>query len=179
MLSDHGFEKLQKDVYVNHLLQSEGFLSFGPTEERKLASIASPTKAFALDPARIFINQKGKYPSGSVEPNQMEACIGDLEKVFGDLKIDGKKVIKHIFRKQDVYEGPYLDAAADLILIAESGFNLKGAMSSNELASNGPFTGKHTYEDAFLLVRDKDSVPDFGGKRPSVINAGELIKSLV
>ncbi|MHC4621620.1 MAG: alkaline phosphatase family protein, partial [Planctomycetota bacterium] len=30
MLSDHGFEKLETDVYVNHLLGSEGFLSFRP-----------------------------------------------------------------------------------------------------------------------------------------------------
>jgi len=28
MLSDHGFERLEKDVYVNYLLQEEGFLTF-------------------------------------------------------------------------------------------------------------------------------------------------------
>ena len=28
MLSDHGFERLEKDIYVNYLLREEGFLSF-------------------------------------------------------------------------------------------------------------------------------------------------------
>ena len=177
MLSDHGFEKLEKDVYVNHLLASEGFLTFKPGAEPGLNSIDSATKAFALDPARIFINQKDKYPAGSVAENEKETCLKDLENLFSSLEIDGKKVIKHIHRKQDVYTGPYIDNAADLILIAENGFNLKGAMTSKELTAKGPFTGKHTYEDAFLMISNQNAVPDFDGL-PTVIDAGALIKSL-
>lgn len=179
MLSDHGFEKLQKDVYINYLLATEGFLSFRAGLEPKLQNIGSATKAFALDPARIYINQKGKYPAGSVEKSEKEACINDLINLFDSLRIDGKKVIKYIYRKEDVYSGPYLDDAADLILIAESGFNLKGSMASKVLAGNGPFTGKHTYEDAFLLVNNENITSELSGKKPSVIDAGKLIKSLV
>ena len=178
MLSDHGFEKLEKDVYVNHLLASEGFLTFRPNTEPKLVNIDSATKAFVLDPARIYINQKGKYAAGSVEANDKDACVGELESLFRSLQIDGKKVIKHIYRKQDIYAGPYLEDAPDLVLIAEKGFNLKGSMTAEELTGKGPFTGKHTYEDAFLLLNDKDIATGLNDQI-SVIDAGKLIKSLV
>jgi len=178
MLSDHGFEKLEKDVYVNHLLASEGFLTFRPNTEPKLVNIDSATKAFVLDPARIYINQKGKYAAGSVEANDKDACLKELESLFRSLQIDGKKVIKHIYRKQDIYAGPYLEDAPDLVLIAEKGFNLKGSMTAEELTGKGPFTGKHTYEDAFLLLNDKDIATGLNDQI-SVIDAGKLIKSLV
>ena len=177
MLSDHGFEKLEKDVYVNYLLASEGFLTFRPNTEPKLVNIDSATKAFVLDPARIYINQKGKYPAGSIEVNDKDACVGELESLFQSLQIDGRKVIKHIYRKQDIYAGPYVDDAPELVLIAERGFNLKGAMAAQELTRKGPFTGKHTYEDAFLLLNDKDIATGLNDQI-SVIDAGKLIKSL-
>jgi len=178
MLSDHGFERLESDVYVNYLLAQEGFLSFEPKTEPKLTNIDSTTKAFALDPARIYINQRGKYPAGSVGFNDKEACVRELEELFSSLQIAGRRVLKHIWRKQDIYSGPYLENAPDMVLMAEQGFNLKGAMTANKLADKGPFTGKHTYHDAFLLLNNKNAVPEFS-EEPSVIDAGKLIQSLV
>jgi len=178
MLSDHGFEKLEKDVYVNYLLASEGFLTVNPTGRADMINIGRPTKAFALEPARIYINQNGKYPAGSVEPNDRDSCLKDLESLFLSLRIDGRKVIKHVYRKQDIYSGPYINEAPDLVLIAEKGFNLKGAMNVQELTGKGPFTGKHTYYDAFLLLNDKN----LAGEIPDdlcVADAGRLIQNLV
>lgn len=178
ILSDHGFERLDTEVYINRLLVNEEFLSFKPGSDPALENICPGTKAFALDPGRIYVNQKGKYPQGSVETGDVESCIRDLEQLFGSLQIDGKKVIKYVYRKEEVYGGPYLDQASELILIAEKGFNLKGSMASLDLTGKGPFTGKHTYEDVFLIVNKKkkaDSLPD----SPSVIDAGKLIKKLV
>ena len=104
--------------------------------------------------------------------------LDKLESLFRSLQIDGKKVIKHIYRKQDIYAGPYLEDAPDLVLIAEKGFNLKGSMTAEELTGKGPSTGKHTYEDAFLLLNDKDIATGLNDQI-SVIDAGKLIKSLV
>lgn len=178
LLSDHGFERLDKDVYINYLLAEEGFLTFKNNAEPNLANIDYSTKAFALDPARIYINLKGKYPAGSVNPNDKASCLADLEKLFSSLELDGRKVFKHIYRKEDVYSGPFLEDAPDLVLIADKGFNLKGSVTSKQLFARGPFTGKHTYDDAFLLLQNENlakSLPD----ELSVIDAGKLIKSLV
>jgi len=178
MLSDHGFEKLEKDVYVNYLLANKGFLAFKPHSEPQLINIDSATKAFALDPARIYVNQKGKYPAGSIESDEKDSCLRALEGLFQSLEIDGRKVIKHICRKEDIYVGPYLRDAPDLVLIAEQGFNLKGAMSSKELAGKAIFTGKHNYHEAFLLINDSNLAGQIT-QNASVIDVGRLIQNFV
>jgi len=178
ILSDHGFGKLEKDVYVNCLLANEGFLSFRGNDERGLDNIDSGTKAFAMDPARIYVNLKDKYPSGSLEEKDKESVLKELEALFKSFEVDGKKVIKHIYRKEDVYDGPCVENGPDMVLIAEKGFNLKGAMASQRVADKGPFTGKHTYEDAMLLINNKQIASKLRD-RLSVIDAGKLIQSLV
>ena len=178
MLSDHGFEKLEKDVYINCLLADNGFLNFKADAKPGLENIDAGTKAFAMDPARIYINQKGKYPAGCVEESDKESCLKDLESLFSSFEIDGRKVIKYLYRKDDIYSGPCLEDGPDLVLIAESGFNLKAAMAFEGLVGKGPFTGKHTYEDAFL-AGNKENIAANLGDQPSVIDAGKLIQSLV
>jgi predicted AlkP superfamily phosphohydrolase/phosphomutase len=178
MLSDHGFERLDHEVYINYLLEQNGFLSFKDGTDPGLDNICAGTKAFSMDPARIYLNLKGKYPAGSVDLNDREVVLNDLTLLLSEFEIDGKKVIKHIYKKEDVYAGPHFDEAPDLILISESGFNLKGSMASRQLSSKGVFTGKHTYNDAFILVNNPAAAESLADD-PSVIEAGKLITKLV
>ncbi|MBE0535091.1 MAG: alkaline phosphatase family protein [Phycisphaerae bacterium] len=157
MHSDHGFERLDYDVFVNHLLAEKGYLHFKTGQDAIIENICFGTKAFALDPARIYLNYKGRYPCGTVEAAEAEAVLRDLESLFAALEIEGRKVIRSIHRKQDVYSGPYMDDAPDLLLIADHGFNLKGKAASDRLYSKGIFTGKHTYDTAFLLAANCDT----------------------
>lgn len=152
MLSDHGFERLEEDVYINYLLRKEGILDFTDNSNPDFSKISAKTKAFALDPARIYVNLKGKYPCGGVEKNDKEKVIEELISLFSALKIDGKKVIRDIYRKEDIYSGPFLDAAPDLILVGNRGFNLKAKINADRLLDKDIFTGKHTQDDAFLLL---------------------------
>lgn len=150
MLSDHGFERLYKDVYVNRLLIEERFLSFD-SHEPQMTSISSSTKAFALDPARIYINYKDKYPNGSVSLEEGQTVLRDLENFFEHLKYNGKKVIRHIYRRDDIFEGEFIKNAPDMVLIAESEFNLKAMLKAPKAFDKDIFTGKHTYDTAFML----------------------------
>ncbi|MHC4433617.1 MAG: alkaline phosphatase family protein, partial [Planctomycetota bacterium] len=125
MLSDHGFERLEKDVYVNYVLRNSGFLQFTSNNNITLNTIGSGTKAFALDPARIYLNYKDKYPCGTVTQDQKEGILSELEDLFGTLQLDGRKVISQIHRKEQIYSGPFSENAPDLVLIAARGFNLK------------------------------------------------------
>jgi predicted AlkP superfamily phosphohydrolase/phosphomutase len=94
LLSDHGFELLEKDVYVNFILKEEGLLQLKDSPRPNLSHIDFPTKAFALDPARIYINLEHKYPCGSVSKEDQEKIIKDIEDIFNSLTIDNKKVIR-------------------------------------------------------------------------------------
>ena len=163
ILSDHGFEKLKYDVYINTVLKKEGFLQLKNDKTITFSSIDFGTKAFALDPARIYIHLHGKYSRGSVASIDKEKTIHDLERVFANLEMDHTKVIKHIFRKEEIYKGPYFDQAPDLVLVGNNGFNLKAALHAENVFSKGIFTGKHTQDDAFLLINKKcsdDVIPD-------------------
>ena len=66
MLSDHGFELLDKHVNINYFLQEEGFLRLKDESRKNFSDIDFGTEAFALDPARIYINRENKYPRGSI-----------------------------------------------------------------------------------------------------------------
>jgi len=154
ILSDHGFEKLESDVYINYLLREEGFLKFKDSD-LNYENIDSRTRAFALDPARIYINLKGKYPAGCVEEKNREKVINELEELFRTLSVNGQKVIKEVYRKEEIYSGPYIDDAPDLVLIAERGFNLKANPKAKSLLGKGIFTGKHSRDNAFFLLKGK------------------------
>jgi len=173
--SDHGFEKLDHEVHINYMLKSKGFLQLKKDSEISLESIGPCTKAFALDPARIYLNLKGKYPCGSVEPDEAEDVLSQLESLFASLEVDGRKVIRDIYRKEQIYSGPYLDDGPDLILIGAAGFDLKARLKVQHLTGKGVFTGKHTQDTAFLLVKglaDTAVIPD----EPAVSDIKQIIE---
>lgn len=161
--SDHGFERLHKDIYISYLLAEEGFLQFKQDQETTLNNICYGTKAFALDPARIYLNFKGKYPCGSVDVADAEEILQQLENLFHSLEIDGKKVIRDVYRKEQIYYGRCLDNAPDLILVGTEGFNLKASVKADKLADKAIFTGKHTQDTAFFIAKglpDENIIPD-------------------
>lgn len=163
MLSDHGFERLDNNVYINYLLTEKGFLQFKDGQDIALENICYGTKAFALDPARIYLNLKDKFPCGSVKANEAEELLCQLENLFSSLQIDGRKVVKDVYRKEQIYSGPYLENAPDMVLVGAEGFNLKAKVEAQSLSDKGIFTGKHTQDTAFLLIRglsDESIIPD-------------------
>jgi len=153
LLSDHGFEALKSDVYVNFFLREQGFLKAERDPPRRLQDMAQETLAFALDPGRIYVNLQGKYPQGSVLPQDLESVLEDLADALNALEINGKKVVRRLYRKEELYEGPWFDRAPDLVVLANEGFNLRGSLQARQLYSKGAFTGKHSQADAFLIVR--------------------------
>ena len=164
ILSDHGFEKLTHEIYINSLLRKEGFLNFENDKEPELFNIGSKTKAFALDPARIYLNVKGKYPRGTIELRDKGKVLRDLEDLFLSLEINGRKVIKSIYRGEEIYSGPLFDKGPDMVLVGSSGFDLKGSTKTEKVIDKRIFSGKHTQDDAFLLVygnREKINIPDY------------------
>jgi predicted AlkP superfamily phosphohydrolase/phosphomutase len=163
MHSDHGFERLDKDIYISYLLAEEGFLQFKQDQDITLNNICYGTKAFALDPARIYLNFKGKYPCGSVDVADAEDILRQLENLFQSLEVDGRKVIRDVYRKEQIYSGRCLENAPDLILVGTEGFNLKASVKADKLTDKAIFTGKHTQDTAFLIVKglsDSSVVPD-------------------
>jgi len=150
-MSDHGFTELKKEVYINTLFQKQGILSLDESKDY-FEQIKAPTKAFAMEPARIYINREGKYPEGAVSPDSAAAVMDEVKGLLGSLTYEGKKVIKEIYDNSDLYSGPSAQAGPDMVCLANNGFDLKSSFKKTELFGNGRFTGMHTRHDAHSIL---------------------------
>ncbi len=65
-LSDHGFGPIRREVYLNQVLKKYGFFSSETPGARGLPAIGGQATAFALDPSRLYVHRRGKYPRGGV-----------------------------------------------------------------------------------------------------------------
>lgn len=139
MLSDHGFEELELNLYVNTVLKDNGFLD--------------SQKAFALDPGRIYINSKKRFRNGMLAEDEAEKTINEITDLFLNLEINGKKTIQSVFKKNEVYQGPLLNIAPDLVLLGSKGINLSASRSKKAVYDKPLFSGKHTKDNAFLIAR--------------------------
>lgn len=153
MLSDHGFGVIDREVNVNRFLQQEGFLRVANPKPGSFNGISDGTAAFALDPARIYVNLRGRYPKGCVDPADRDRIAGEVADAFEGLSIEGRPVARRICRRGDIYSGPCKETAPDLVILPHDGFDLKARLTAKELTSKGVFTGKHTQDDAFLFIR--------------------------
>jgi len=86
---------------------------------------------------QIYLNLKGREPQGIVEPNHEFGRI--REEIIRELKglVDeetGEKVVEEIFRKEEIYQGPHLKEAPDIIFFPK-GFEI-AAFGEYEFASH-------------------------------------------
>lgn len=69
---------------------------------------------------QLFINLKGREPEGIVAPGEeYQALLMDLQERLEAL-VDpetGEKVIEQMYQKDDIYQGPYLEKAPDLMFL--------------------------------------------------------------
>jgi predicted AlkP superfamily phosphohydrolase/phosphomutase len=153
MLSDHGFGVIDREVNVNYFLREKGLLKVVDPQPDSFNAVESDSKVFALDPARIYVHRKGKFPRGNVKPEDEEKVIEDVIAALKDLTVDGKPVARRIVRREEIYSGPFIADAPDIVIIPAGGFDLKARLVARELTAKGIFTGKHTQDDAFLFMR--------------------------
>jgi predicted AlkP superfamily phosphohydrolase/phosphomutase len=174
MLSDHGFERLKEDVYVNYVLHREGFLSFREGAQPGLRAIAGDSRAFALDPGRIYLHTRDRYPRGSVAAQDEGTLLKDLTQLFHSLERDGEPVIRRVSRAEELYTGPQVPRAPDLVLLGNTGYNLRGNWKAKQVFGSDIFVGKHSQPDAFLLVHG----PEAAAVVPAQPNVTDIVNIL-
>jgi len=151
VMSDHGFCAIEEEVYVNRILKENGFLEWEGDPPENIGAIKPSSRAFALDPSRIYVHSKGRYPKGSVESGDYEKVRSGLKEFFLGLERNGRKVIKSVFLREEIYDGPFIDRAPDLVLLSNHGFDLKGNIKAPRPFGRTHFSGMHTRDDAFLI----------------------------
>jgi predicted AlkP superfamily phosphohydrolase/phosphomutase len=177
VMSDHGFCTLKKEVYLNRFLEDKGYLAYRPGEAKGLGDIdPARTRAFTLDPGRVFINLKGREAEGCVAPDKYLELRSEIQAaLLGLTDGEGNKVVKEVFTKDQIYHGPNLDCAADLVVNPVDGYDPKGAFGKPALTGKGPIVGMHTYDNAMLFVKGQV----LRGEGASVIDVAPTVLKLM
>jgi predicted AlkP superfamily phosphohydrolase/phosphomutase len=175
MLSDHGFTGLRFDVRLNAWLREEGYLDYAKDDPTSVADIApQATRAFCLDPGRIYLNVRGRFAQGCVDPASASALRDEIATKLRSLTHDGEPVIRRVFAREEAFHGPLLDQSPDLVAIGHDGFDLKGTTRGQEAFATTHFQGMHTWDDAFvwslLPVREEPDISEVA--RPITAHLG-------
>jgi len=98
-----------------------------PSFFNKVASISyfshidwSKTKAYSEEiRTNIWINLKGREPGGIVEQENYEALRNEIIKRIYSLKDPdtGRQIFQRVFKKEELYQGKFLNSAPDLVLL--------------------------------------------------------------
>jgi len=160
LMSDHGFCTIKREVFYNHWLADAGYLTYAETPAKKIEQMAPDSLAYSLDPGRIFINLQGRERDGRVAPGaEYERVRDEIIAAAQELVVPdtGEKPVLRAYRREELYEGPYLDRAADIILAPVDGYDPKGAFYKETLTHKDTMmVGMHTYDDAFLFATGLD-----------------------
>jgi len=151
ILSDHGFVKIRHEVYISQYLKEWGYWFHLDEKPKNLEGITPRTKIFALDPSRLYIHLEGKYRRGHVKKEEYETLRTEVKDRFLGLEIDGERVIKAVFYKEEIYRGAYMEQAPDLVLLSNHGFDLKAGITKESFYAKTFFEGMHSQDNAMLI----------------------------
>ncbi len=172
MLSDHGFTGIKREVYLNAWLKENGYLGYSCDTPQSLEDISGDTRAFALDPSRIYINTRGRFGRGCVPLEQVEPLKNEIKEKLTPLAHDGTQVIETIHDARELYSGPEVDNGPDLVVQSVPGYDLKGSVQQREVFVQGDLQGMHTWNDAFFWSASESP------REPVITDIAELILSL-
>ena len=196
IISDHGFTSFEKAVSVNTWLVKNGFMakSGGLSElsdEKEDALFQGvnwqETKAYSLGFNSIYINLKGREPTGIIGLEDKEKIENEIIAGLELLKDEkGNKAINKVYRASEIYSGNQLGNAPDLVIGYNPGFRMAwqtaiGGFSENVILNNTKvWAGDHLIDPKFvpgvLFSNQKLAGLDNGGASqmdiaPTIIDA--------
>lgn len=128
VLSDHGFASFERGVNLNVWLLQNGYLALKEDAAGRdyLKDIDwSRTRAYSFGLAGIYINQKGREALGIVGKGAEAAALKRelADKLSGLRDTDRDHLaVRTAWPSDSLYNGPYLDAAPDVIVGYEDGY---------------------------------------------------------
>jgi len=164
VLSDHGFCHFRRGVNLNSWLHQNGYLALrdGATESGRYFEAVdwSRTRAYFLGLSGLYLNLKGREQNGIVTPGvEAEALKRELiGKLTGmrDEEGGGAVAIRQAYATADLYRGPYLEAAPDLIIGYNDGYRTAwdaavGKVTAHVLEDNPKaWSGDHCVDPALV-----------------------------
>ena len=126
----------------------------------------------------IWINLKGREPRGTVAPEDYERVREEIIAALREVRRpDGKPLCRAVYRREEVYHGPWVNLAADIILDLEEGVRFTSLRNPA-----GPFRdvlppGQGTHRrEGVLAVRAPQVV---AGEHPQPVQMADLAPTIL
>lgn len=152
VMADHGFTSLEQEVDLNVWLREAGLLRLSrqPASEWDAGAISPATKAFALDPGRIYLHTRRRFARGGLSDEDAQRLAAELSGALSRLTWQGRTVIRHVLQGRNLYHGAQARLAPDLVLVPQPGFDLKGKFGRADMFGHFGRQGMHTADDVFF-----------------------------
>jgi predicted AlkP superfamily phosphohydrolase/phosphomutase len=140
IVSDHGFHSWRKSVNLNTWLVQQGYMVLQGQQpgEKKLDDLFgggefwenvdwSRTRAYAMGLGQIYFNIRGREARGIVSPGAEARQLADelsaklLTMTDPD---DGSRIVRAVYKRDDIYTGEYLHNASELQVGMEEGYRV-------------------------------------------------------
>ncbi len=145
VLSDHGFCAFRRGVNLNSWLHQNGYLTLKPDAEPGSFFEGvdwTKTRAYALGLGGMYMNVQGREAHGIVASGkETEALRREIIAKLTALREDnGEAPIRTVYATADLYRGPYLQAAPDMLVGYHKGYRVSWDCAVGKVT-------KHVLED--------------------------------
>jgi predicted AlkP superfamily phosphohydrolase/phosphomutase len=140
IVSDHGFHSFRQSVNLNTWLVEQGYMTLRGQApgEKKLDDLFgggqfwenvdwSRTRAYAMGLGQIYFNLEGREAQGIVRPGDEYTRLADELAArlltMRDPK-SGVAIVRAVYKRDDVFRGPFLGNASDLQVGMEDGYRV-------------------------------------------------------
>lgn len=158
IVSDHGFDRAAREFHLNSWLHEQGYLVLKDGCRRSGKWYAdvdwSRSRAYGQGLNGLFINQSGREEQGIVKPGT------ETEKLKEEIKTKLKDVmdpqtgdhpLAAVYTREELYRGPYLVNAPDIVLGYRIGYKLAWLSAVNSVGepvfseNNKAWGGDHCF----------------------------------
>ena len=186
IVSDHGFHSWRKAVNLNTWLVQNGYMVVQGQQpgEKKLEDLFgggefwenvdwSRTRAYAMGLGQIYFNLRGRESQGIVSPGAEAKALADelaAKLVTMADPEDGARIIRSVYKRDDIYAGEYLANAAELQVGMADGYRVswqttlggspQGIVYPNMKKWSGDHGGYDFATTAGVLITDKRILTD-------------------
>ncbi|MFO0892506.1 MAG: alkaline phosphatase family protein [Isosphaeraceae bacterium] len=179
VLSDHGFSSFQRGFHVNQWLHDQGLLALESGVEPGHAAGDflrhvdwARTKAYCMGLSGLYLNLRGREAKGTVRPEDAENLAAEIARSLGGLKdpARGATAIRGVLRREQVYRGPFVADAPDLLINYAPGYRVSWSSSLGGIAAGDLFedntrkwAGDHIIDPALVpgvLMMNRPFRPD-------------------
>jgi predicted AlkP superfamily phosphohydrolase/phosphomutase len=186
IVSDHGFHSWRKAVNLNTWLVQHGYMVVQGQQpgEKKLEDLFgggefwenvdwSRTRAYAMGLGQIYFNLRGRESQGIVSPGAESKTLADelaAKLVTMTDPEDGSRIIRAVYKRDDIYSGEYLANAAELQVGMEDGYRVswqttlggspQGIVYANMKKWSGDHGGYDYATTAGVLITNKRILTD-------------------